>query len=217
MTTYQKFKELNINHSAIGLEQSDSDVTYYCTPKAANIIGWAGVDGIHYCTIPEFGEMIFAVSPMNFGDCVHPIARSFEDLLRLLLSCVDMAALEQCYAWDEEQFKAFLIDCPATQEQQAILDALQREFSLEAIEDVFAYVKELQAGFDLSQIPYTEDYYDPDMNAAAPIQPKEWKVTYDGGFWSRSNKDFKRKRDLPGSSLWFKPGGIWSSLCGRCL
>lgn len=183
MTMYQKFKNLNIRHSAIGLEQSDNDVTYYCTPKDAEIIGWAGVDGIHYCTIPEFGEMILAVSPMNFGDCVHPIARSFEDLLRLLLSCADMAALEQCYAWDEEQFKAFLIDCPATKEQQSVLDTLQKEFSLEPIEDTFAYVKKLQAEFDLSQIPYTEDYYDPDMNAAAPSRPKEWKVTYDGGCW----------------------------------
>ena len=188
MTTYQKFKELNIRHSAIGLEQSDTDVTYYCTPRDAEIIGWAGVDGIHYCTIPEFGEMIFAVSPMNFGDCVHPIARSFEDLLCLLLSCVDMAALEQCYAWDEEQFKAFLIDCPATEEQQAVLESLQNEFGLVPIEDAFAYVKKLQAEFDLSQIPYTEEYYDPDMNAAAPVKPMEWKVTYDGGFWHNEGK-----------------------------
>ena len=42
MTTYQKFKKLNIRHSAIGLEQSDTDVTYYCTPRDAAIIGWAG-------------------------------------------------------------------------------------------------------------------------------------------------------------------------------
>jgi len=183
MTTYQKFKKLDIRHSTIGLEQSDTDVTYYCTPKDAEIIGWAGVDGIHYCTIPEFGEIIFAVSPMNFGDCVHPIARSFEDLLRLLLSCGSVDALEQCYAWGEEQFKAFLIDCPVTEKQQVILDTLQEEFGLEPIEDAFSYVKELQAEFDLSQIPYTEDYYDPDMNAAAPARPTEWKVTYGGGFW----------------------------------
>ena len=183
MTTYLKFKKLNIKHSAIGLEQSDTDVTHYCTPRDAEIIGWAGMDGVHYCTIPEFGEMIFAISPMNFGDCVHPIARSFEDLLRLLLSCVDMAALEQCYAWDEEQFKAFLIDCPATEDQQAVLDTIQKTFRLEPIENAFAYVKELQSEFDLSQIPYTEEYYDPDMNAAAPAKPTEWKVTYDGGFW----------------------------------
>ena len=184
MTMYQKFRKLNIRHSAIGLEQSDTHVTYYCTPRAAEIIGWAGVDGIHYCTIPEFGEMIFAVSPMNFGDCVHPIARSFRDLLCLLLSCVDVGALEQCCAWDEERFKAFLLDCPATEEQRNVLDTLQREFGLEPIDDAFAYVKKLQSEFDLSQIPYPEEYYDPDMNAAAPVRPTEWKVTYDGGFWS---------------------------------
>lgn len=209
MTSYQKFKALPIDHSAIGLEQSDTDVTYYCTPKDANIIGWAGVDGIHYCTIPEFGEMIFAVSPMNFGDCVHPIARNFEDLLRLLLHCADMAALEQCYAWDEEQFKAFLIDCPMTEKQKAVLDVIQKEFNLEPMEDAFAYVKKLQSEFDLSQIPYTEEYYDPDMNAAAPEQEKEWKVTFDGGFWSG---DGKPGTEVPigkhfhwGSEKWYIP------------
>ena len=184
MTLYQKFKKLNIDHAAIGLAQSDTSVTHYCTPRDAHIIGWAGVDGIHYCTIPAFGEMIFAVSPMNFGDCVHPIARTFEDLLCLLLSCRSMDALEQCYAWDKEQFQAYLIDYPATDSQQAVLDTIRTAFDLKPIEDAFSYVKELQSEFDLSQIPYTEDYYDPDMNAAAPAKPTEWKVTYDGGFWS---------------------------------
>lgn len=107
-----------------------------------------------------------------------------KDLLRLLLSCVDMSALEQCYAWDEEQYKAFLIDCPATEEQQAVLDAIQKEVGLEPIEDAYSYVKQLQAEFDLSKIPCTEAYYDPDRNAAAPEKSAEWKVTYDGGFWN---------------------------------
>lgn len=200
MNIFEQFRKMNIDFSAIGIQQLEHYENYYCTPKDAEIIGSAGVDGIHYCTIPEFGEMIFAVSPMNFGDCVHPIARSFEDLLRLLLSCVDMAALEQCYAWDEEQYKAFLIDCPATEKQQAVLDAIQKKFGLEPMEDAFAYVKQLQSEFDLSQIPYTEDYYDPDMNAAAPAP--EWKVTFRGDFHSanqqgtpgipvQTNKDFR--------------------------
>ena len=184
---YQKFKDLNIDHAAIGLEQRGEFYPYFCTPRDARIIGWAGVDGIHYCTVPEFGEMIFAVSPMNVGDYVHPIAENFRDLLRLLLSCGDMAALEQCYAWDEEQFKAFLVDCPVTPEQQRVLDILREEFCLEPIEDPFGYIKALQKSFDLSKIPYTEDYYDIDMNPAAPI-PAEWKVTYDGGFWSDRGK-----------------------------
>ena len=188
MSLYEDFKSLPIDHSCIGLSQSDSDVTYYCTPKEADIIGWAGVDGIHYCTIAPFGEMIFAVSPMNFGNCVHPIARNFSDLLRLLLTCGDMAALEQCYAWDEEQYKAFLIDCPITAKQQEVLDIIRNEFALQPIEDAFSYVKKLQAEFDLSQIPYPEDYYDPDMNPAAPPPLTEWKVTYDGGFWSNDGR-----------------------------
>lgn len=78
------------------MERRTENTAYFCTPKGAAIIGWAGVDGIHYCFVDGFGETVFAVSPMNVGDYVHPVARNFEDLLRLLLSCVDMAALEQC-------------------------------------------------------------------------------------------------------------------------
>ncbi len=188
MITYAQFKKMNIDLAPLGFQQNGDFVLYYCTPKNAKILASAGVDGIHYCTIPKFGELIFAVSPMNFGDCVHPIARSFEDLLRLLLSCADMAALEQCYAWDEEQYKAFLIDCPATKEQQAVLDAIRNELGLTPFADAFSYVKELQAEFDPSEIPYTEDYYDPEMNAAAPERSTDWKVFYDGGYWTRNGE-----------------------------
>lgn len=184
----KSFKKTKIDLSLLGFDMNGDFELYYCTPKKAQILATSGVDGIHYCTIPQFGEIIFAISPMNFGDCVHPIARSFEDLLRLLLHCGDIAALEQCYAWDEEQYKAFLIDCPATEKKQAVLDEIKNKCGLEPIEDSFAYVKELQTGFDLSQIPYTEDYYDPEMNAAAPEVPTEWAVYYDHGFWNRNAK-----------------------------
>ena len=180
--------------SALGLLQRDSYEHYYCTPQDAQIFACAGVDGIHYCTVPGFGEMIFAVSPMNPGDCVHPIARSKEDLLRLLLSCADMAALEQCYAWDEEQFQAFLVDFPPTPAQQDVLEAIRREFGLTPIPDAFSYVKQLQAEFDPDRIPYTEDYFDPDMNPAAPVKPGPWNVTFHGDFW---NQDGKAGQPLP--------------------
>jgi len=143
MNTYERFQKMKIDFACLGIQQLEHYENYYCTPKDAVIIGSAGVDGIHYCTIPEFGEMIFAVSPMNFGDCVHPIAKNFDDLLRLLLSCADMAVLEQCYAWDKEEYKAWLIDCPATKEQAQALAAIQAEFGLEPMEDAFAYVKQL--------------------------------------------------------------------------
>ena len=184
----KSFKKTKIDLSLLGFDMNGDFELYYCTPKKAQILATSGVDGIHYCTIPQFGEIIFAVSPMNFGDCVHPIARNFEDLLRLLLHCGDIAALEQCYAWDEEQYKAFLIDYPATEKQQAVLDEIKNKCCLEPISDSFAYVKELQTKFDLSQIPYTEDYYDPEMNAAAPEVPTEWAVYFEHGFWNRNAK-----------------------------
>ena len=184
----KSFKKAKIDLSLLGFDMNGDFELYYCTPKKAQIIASSGVDGIHYCTIPQFGEIIFAVSPMNFGDCVHPIARSFEDLLRLLLHSGDIAALEQCYAWDEEQYKAFLIDYPATEKQRAVLDEIKTKCGLEPISDSFAYVKELQTEFDLSQIPYTEDYYDPEMNAAAPEVPTEWAVYFEHGFGNKNAK-----------------------------
>ena len=207
----KSFKKAKIDLSLLGFDMNGDFVLYYCTLKKAQILASSGIDGIHYCTIPQFGDMIFAVSPMNFGDCVHPIARSFEDLLRLLLHCGDIAALEQCYAWDEEQYKAFLIDCPVTKEQQAVLDEIKSRFGLEPIEDSFAYVKELQAEFDLSQIPYTEDYYNPEMNAAAPEVPTEWAVYFDGGFYDKKSEGkagkeiFLNKSFVWGDETWHIP------------
>ncbi len=183
---FKDFLTYNIDLAPLGWGLSDSYTPYFCTPRGAKVLGWAGVDGIHYCTIRGFGDMIFAVSPMNFGDYVHPIARCFEDVLRLLLSCVDMAALEQCFSWDKEQYKAFLIDCPATPEQQIVLDAIREKTSLMPMADAFSYVKQLQAEFDLSTIPYTPDYYDVDMNPAAPQEAPAWEVFFDGNFWGHT-------------------------------
>lgn len=182
------FRKTGIDLSHLGFNMNGEFEYYYCTPKNAEIIASSGVDGIHFCTVKQFGEMIFAVSPMNLGDCVHPIARSFEDLLRLLLHCSDVAALEQCYAWDEEQYKAFLTDCPPTQKQQAVSDEIKSKFGLEPIVDSFSYVKELQAEFDLSQIEYTEDFYNPEMNAAAPELPTKWEVYFECGYWTKNAK-----------------------------
>lgn len=195
--TYKNFTKMNIDLAPLGWEKRSEYTLYFCTPRGAKVLGWAGVDGIHYCTIRGFGDMVFAVNPMDIGDYVHPIARSFEDVLRLLLSCVDMAVLEQCYAWDEdgEQYKAFLIDCPATAEQQAVLDLIREKTGLAPMEDAFAYVKQLQAGFDLSSIPYTEDYYDVDMNPTAPQEPPKWEVYFDGNFWGHA------PRQKPGTEI----------------
>ena len=84
MTLFERFQKLDIDFDSIGFLKDNEPIRYFCTPKAAEILGRAGVDGIHYCRIPRFGETIFAVSPSNLpGEYVHPIARDFEELLSL--------------------------------------------------------------------------------------------------------------------------------------
>jgi len=184
---YEKYLKLNINGFHIGLEQGENENHYFCTPKDARIIGWAGVDGIHYCFVRGFAETVFAVSPMNTqSSYVHPVARSFRDFLRLLLACGDAAALEQAYCWEQAQFDAFLQDNPLTTEQQAVMDTIREKLSLTPMEQPFAYIKELQTEFDYNRIKYTEDYYE-----WVPAEPKipKWKVYFDGNFWGHHGSE----------------------------
>lgn len=124
-TSYSQFLKKHIDLTSVGVEKSTDPVTYFCTPKGASIIGCAGVDGIHYCFIRGFGEMVFAVSPMNTApDFVHPLAENFTDFLRLLLACGDAAVLEQAWMWDKTQFETFLKENPATEQQKKTLSEI---------------------------------------------------------------------------------------------
>ena len=83
--TYEAFRGSGLDLSAVGFMPGGE--AYFCTPVGAAILGRAGVDGIHFCTAPETGDMILAVSPANGAeDCIHPVARDFPDFLRLLLA-----------------------------------------------------------------------------------------------------------------------------------
>lgn len=135
MTIYNKFNSLNFDTIPLGLEQSNDETHYFCTPKGANIIGWSGVDGIHFCFIRGFGEMIFAVSPMNTsGNFVHPLANSFSDFLRLILACANTAALEQLYGWNQTDFDTFLANHLVTDAQLIALNIIRENLQLDPME-----------------------------------------------------------------------------------
>lgn len=149
------------------------------------------MDGIHFCFVRGWGETVFAVSPMNgAGEYVHPIARNFDDLLRLLLSCGDSAALEQAWQWDEAQFNAFLRENPPTSEQRDAMNAIAARTGLSPMASPWQYLHELQSGFDYGKLKFTEDFYDIDMNPDAPQPPREWEVFFSG-----------RKRERAGDEL----------------
>ncbi len=172
------YNRSKLDLSSVGLNRGEKESGYFCTPVLSSVIGWAGVDGIHFCTTKGFGQIIFAVSPMNSpGSYVHPVARNFGDFLRLLLACHNTAAIEQCWFMDREVFDQFNSENPPSKAAIACLEAIQKKYKLTPMEDPFSYIHDLQSGFDYSAIQYPPDYEE-----WAPVEPQApaWKVVSNG-------------------------------------
>lgn len=197
MTYYNSFLLKNIDLSPLGINKSEN-YPYFCTPAGAKIIGWAGVDGIHYIFIHGFSDMVFAVSPMNcYNDYVHPISRSFKDFLALLIAVGDASVLDQICHLTKEDFDKLAKDAkPSEKNAVAAVDALKTQCRLPIIDDPYQYVKALQSEFDYSKIRFTKDYYDLDMNPQA-ITDKPWEVYFNSGFYGNSTKRRKLCREIP--------------------
>lgn len=192
--TYTEFKRMHIDLGALGAEGGRNAVRYTCTPKGAKIFGWAGVDGIHFCTVKGFGETIFSVSPMNPGqDCVQPLARDMGDFLRLLLACGDTAALEQAWMWDEAQFEAFLRENPPTKAQRAVMREIEEKCGLTPMERPWQYLKEVREETDCTGLRFEKEYEE--LLHPAVETPREWAVYYECGFGG------KRPRRRPGREV----------------
>ena len=163
-STYEEFCKLNIDRAAIGLGKSDYDVEYFCTPVGAEVIGYEGVDGIHYCFIPEYGDIVFAVNPMSAVDeYVYPLAKNFEDFLSLIITCNSTAAVEQIIGWDNREIFENYIQ-PTEDEYylrcKEIFDYIKDALNIKLMDDPFEYVKNLQEDFPYEKIPFSDEYYD---------------------------------------------------------
>ena len=85
------------------------------------------MDGIHYCLIRGFGDIVFAVSPMNPAPhYVHPLARTFSDFMRLL-ACGSCDALEQARPFfSEYEFASWYMSQPGTHSDD--LEAIRMDY-----------------------------------------------------------------------------------------
>ena len=160
---YEKYKNLKIDGSWIGLE-AGAQTPYFCTPIGAEIIGWD--NGIHYCFIKDFGDMVFCVNPETCCDYnVYPIARNFCDFLGLILATGNTNTLQQIIWWDKKGFEDFV---NSTEEQeyrvrpevQGVLSTIRKGIDIAPIDTPFEYIKDLQSNFPYEQIPFTNEYYD---------------------------------------------------------
>jgi len=192
MNTYQAYKNKKIDLSAFGLDRCGNDYTYFCTPVGADVFAAPGIDGIHYCMIEGFGELVFAISPSNCpGEYVHPVARSFDDFLALLLMCDGDAAIEQCWQWSQEQFDKFMSEQEVLPATKQAAEFLMEQTGLEPMELPYKYIRSLQKSFNYKSIPFSEEYYDivPPEDLAEPEeilceQPATpWAVYYGENFW----------------------------------
>lgn len=162
---FRRFRSLSNHSGLLGLEWSDNvDMTYFCTPIGAEIIGWPGVEGIHFCFIPSISsEMVFVVSPMPCGGhYVEPVARNFRDFLSLVLFCKGASPLEGISYMNEKQFLE-LIESEnnlAWSDRDVTLEILHTKLGIEAQPDAFRYVRSLQAEFNYDIIPFSKEYYE---------------------------------------------------------
>ncbi len=185
MTLYGKFKKLDINFSSLNLESGGGK--YFCTPNGARIIGREGVDGIHYCFVKGFGDMVFAVNPSNSDGYVHPLAESFKDFLRLLISCGRTAVLEQALTWNKDEFYEFIKACPLDKGQKALLETIGKSLDLTPMEDPYEYIEALQRSFDCKRLRFSKEYYAL-VSDSPPSQPEQ-RVYFSGGFGRHRGRD----------------------------
>ena len=221
MTWYERYRALNIDGSALGLGPGVSERAYPCTPLGAEVIGWEGVDGVHYCFVRGCGDMVFAVEPMEQpGREVRPLAAGFRDFLRLLLACGGAGAAQQAHLFDgPESFEKFLRQNPPDEKRQAALDALTG-LGLTPMENPWQYIHGLQAGFDSSRLRFSREYRELVGENSTKPEEKPWEVYYDGNFWGHHGKDRPGKEVPVGKTFpWGTAEGLIPAvyLCGKGL
>lgn len=161
-TEYIKFKNLKIDTTPIGFS-IEKNRPYFCTPIGATILGWD--NGIHYCFIDGFDEMVFAVNPETLCEhYVYPLSKNFSDFLSLLASVKNTNTLQQIILWNKQEYTNFITskeekDYCSRPEVIKVLKQLQSELSVNEMAKPFEYVKELQSNFQYSKIRFSDEFY----------------------------------------------------------
>ena len=166
----KKFRALDLDFSAIGLEWGGEFVPYFCTPVGAEEAGSIGCDGIQFVLLPD-DEKVYCVDPAmgDVGTYVLPVAGNFRKVLSFLLCCHDANPLSQIYFLTEERFQTFAVDEAEAREggdleelfdaKDAALAKIAEAFDIAPVEP-YEKVKALQAAFDPSVLQFSDEYYD---------------------------------------------------------
>lgn len=167
MKVLDVFSQIKADLTCVGLIQERSFPHYFCTPLNAVIFASIGVDGIHFCIVPEEDDRtlersaVYVVSPMMPEHYVFVVAENFYDFISLVVS-VKYAGLLECISYFErERFLTQIQEVEADDlEVKTAIEALTATFPTRVIDDVYGYVRQVQAKMDLSAVQFSDEYYE---------------------------------------------------------
>ena len=120
-----------------------------------------------------------------------------------------MAALEQAYQWDEEQFEEYIAENQPTVAQLAVFDVLRDKLGITPMDEPFTYLRSLQDSYNYGELNYSKEYYEFFNSYPIDETPSEWKVTLDGGFNPERGKSGEElvlnKQFTWGDEQWYIP------------
>lgn len=160
----QQYSKLKIKGEYIGLEKGDEVGDYFCTPVGAKVFAWD--NGIHYCFIDGFSEMVFCVNPETCCDYyVYPLAKNFYDFLRLVLATKNANTMQQVILWDKKEYLDFInspdnLSYDNSEEVMAVLNTIRTNLGISEMENPFEYIKDVQKNFPYERIKFSDEFYE---------------------------------------------------------
>lgn len=161
------FSKIKVDLSDVGLIRDPSFPHYFCTPLNAIIFASIGVDSIHFCIIPDENDWtlkrspVYVISPMMPDHYVEAIAENFNDFISLVVSLKNAAFLECISYFEREKFlKEIQYDPNDSFEIETAISALTNTFPTKNIDDVYGYVRQVQANMELAKLQFSEEYYE---------------------------------------------------------
>lgn len=160
----QQYSKLKIKGEYIGLEKGDEVGDYFCTPVGAKVFAWD--NGIHYCFIDGFSEMVFCVNPETCCDYyVYPLAKNFYDFLRLVLATKNANTMQQVILWDKKEYLDFInspdnLSYDNSAEVMAVLNTIRTNLGISEMENPFEYIKDVQKNFPYERIKFSDEFYE---------------------------------------------------------
>lgn len=161
------FFQIKADLSHIGLIRDSSFPRYFCTPLNAIIFANTGVDGVHFCVVPNEKNPtleqspVYVVSPTMPDHYVEAIAENFNDFISIVVSAKDATLLECISYCARDGFYKGIQSIPDDNfEIKTAISAFSSTFPAKMIVDVYDFVRQVQGKLKHETLQFSEEYYE---------------------------------------------------------